>query len=145
MFDQLRPSVPPSGRQAASDCAAVLLRAAAAVVLALAAINSPCWHVCAGYCALLQDANYSPETTGMLNQQATWQMLELRPQLQQLLTSSGVKVGPINNVGQRTENKNVGVPSKTLSSSAGAAFTGGWRALLSAFAAVVLATLLLAA
>lgn len=82
----------------------------------------------------------------MLNQQATWQMLELRPQLQQLLTGSGVKVGPINNVGQRTENKNVGVPSKTLSSSAGAAaFTGGWRALLSAFAAVVLAPLLLAA
>jgi hypothetical protein len=96
-------------------------------------------------CAVLQDANYSPETTGLLNQQATWQMLELRPQLQQMLTGSGVKVGPINNVGQVTEHKNVGVPSKGLTSSAGAAYTCGWRGLLSALAAVVLAPLLLAA
>ena len=81
----------------------------------------------------------------MLNQQATWQMLELRPQLTQMLTGSGVKVGPARNVGQPTEDKNVGVPSKSLSSSAGARLTGGWRSAVAAVAAAVLAHVLLAA
>jgi hypothetical protein len=81
----------------------------------------------------------------MLNQQATWQMLELRPQLQKMLAGSGAKVGPINNVGKKTEDKNVRVPSKNLRSAAGAAVAGGWRAVLAACAAVVLAPVLLAA
>ena len=76
----------------------------------------------------------------MLNQQATWQMLELRPQLQQLLTGSGVKVGNPMNVGQQTEDKNVGVPSKMLKSSAGSLKNATmWGTLLAAVAAVLLA------
>lgn len=81
----------------------------------------------------------------MLNQQATWQMLELRPQLEKMLAGSGAKVGPINNVGTRTDGKNVGVPSKNYRSAAGAAMAGGWRAVLAACAAVLLAPVLLAA
>lgn len=60
----------------------------------------------------------------MLNQQASWQMLELKPQLQQLLQGSGVKVGNPENVGRKTEDKNVGVPSKNLKSAAGCASSG---------------------
>jgi hypothetical protein len=93
----------------------------------------------------LQDANYSPELTGMLNQQATWQMLELRPQLQKMLTGSGVKVGPINNVGQRTEGKNVGVPSKSMTSAAGEGRAGGWRSKLAVLVVALVAHVVLAA
>lgn len=38
------------------------------------------------------DANYGPELTGLLSQMATWQMLELKPQLEQLLGPTGVTV-----------------------------------------------------
>lgn len=92
----------------------------------------------------LQDANYSPELTGLLNQQATWQMLELRPQLQKMLTGSGVKVGPINNVGQPTESKNVGVPSKGMTSAAGQGSAGGWRSKLAVLAVALVAHVILA-
>jgi hypothetical protein len=81
----------------------------------------------------------------MLNQQATWQMLELRPQLQKMLAGSGAEVGSINNVGKKTEDKNVGVPSKHLKSAAGAAVAAAWRAVMAACAAAVLAPVLLAA
>lgn len=73
-------------------------------------------------------------------------MLELRPQLQKMLTGSGVKVGPVKNVGQATEDKNIGVPSKNLKSSAMTAGGAGvWRPLLAAVLAVVLAPFMLAA
>jgi hypothetical protein len=39
------------------------------------------------------DANYSPELTGLLSQQATWQMLKLQPQLQQLLQGTNATSG----------------------------------------------------
>lgn len=98
--------------------------------------------------AALQDANYSPDTTGMLNQQATWQMLELRPQLQKMLAGSGAKVGPINNVGQQTEDRKVGVraPPKDSKqkSAAGAALVGGWKSVLAAGVALLMAPALLA-
>jgi hypothetical protein len=94
---------------------------------------------------LSQNADYSPELTGMLSQQATWQMLELRPQLQQLLTGSGVKVGAASNVGQKTQDKNVGAPSKTLKSDARGAATGVWSTLLTGVAAALLAPFVLAA
>lgn len=48
------------------------------------------------------DANYGPELTGLLSQMATWQMLQLQPQLEKLLAGSGAVV---------TEAKNVGVPT----------------------------------
>jgi hypothetical protein len=93
----------------------------------------------------LQNADYSPELTGLLNQQATWQMLELQPQLKQLLGGSAVKVAPASNVGKRTEAKNIGVPSKNLRSSAGGASCGGWRSAVAAFAAAVFAHVVIGA
>jgi len=67
-------------------------------------------------------------------------MLELRPQLQQLLTGSGVKVGSAQNVGQKTEDKNMGVPSSRMTkSAASAAASRTWPAILAAAAAAVLA------
>lgn len=80
----------------------------------------------------------------MLNQQATWQMLELRPQLQKLLAGSGVKVGPVNNVGQRTEGKNVGVPSKSMTSAAGEGLAGGWKSKLAVLVVTLVAHVVLA-
>ena len=100
---------------------------------------------CPAVSCCLQNADYSPELTGLLNQQATWQMLELQPQLKQLLGGSAVKVAPASNVGKRTEEKNIGVPSKSLRSSAGGASCGGWRSAVAAFAAVVLAHVVLGA
>lgn len=65
-------------------------------------------------------------------------MLELRPQLQQLLTGSGAKVGPAQNIGQKTEDKNMGVPSSRMTSAAGAA-SRTWLVMLAAAAAAMLA------
>lgn len=48
------------------------------------------------------DANYGPVLTGLLSQMATWQMLQLKPQLQQLLAGSGAAVGEARNVGATT-------------------------------------------
>lgn len=64
------------------------------------------------------DANYGPELTGLLSQLATWQMLELKPQLQQLVEGTGATVGDGNNVGTATSNKNVGNPDKRVPTSA---------------------------
>jgi hypothetical protein len=40
-------------------------------------------------------ADYTPELTALLNQLASWQMLQLQPQLQQLLAGSKVTITPI--------------------------------------------------
>lgn len=37
-------------------------------------------------------ANYSPELTRLLSQQANWQVLQLQPQLQQLLRGTNITV-----------------------------------------------------
>jgi len=39
-------------------------------------------------------ANYSPELTRLLSQQANWQVVQLVPQLQQLLQGTGITVRP---------------------------------------------------
>jgi hypothetical protein len=39
-------------------------------------------------CCVIQNADYTPELTGMLSQQATWQMLQLKPQLDKLLAGA---------------------------------------------------------
>eukprot|EP00878_Enallax_costatus_P000930 GHUV01001060.1.p1 GENE.GHUV01001060.1~~GHUV01001060.1.p1 ORF type:complete len:719 (+),score=173.97 GHUV01001060.1:262-2418(+) len=63
------------------------------------------------------DANYGPEMTGLLSQMATWQMLELKPQLQQLVAGSGVVISEARNVGTATPDKDIG--KKPLQSSSG--------------------------
>jgi hypothetical protein len=79
----------------------------------------------------------------MLSQQATWSILALRPQLQQLLAGSGVTVGTPVNVGRATSDKNVGVPSKGLTSAAGASVS--LARMLAAAAAVAAAVMAAAA
>lgn len=34
---------------------------------------------------LLQNADYTPELTGMLSQQTTWQMMQLKPMIDKML------------------------------------------------------------
>lgn len=34
---------------------------------------------------LLQNADYTPELTGMLSQQTTWQMMQLKPMIEKML------------------------------------------------------------
>lgn len=58
------------------------------------------------------DANYGPELTGLLSQMATWQMLELKPQLQELVAGSGAVVSNATNVGTAASDKNIGNPKK---------------------------------
>jgi hypothetical protein len=48
------------------------------------------------------DANYGPELTGLLSQMATWQMVTLRPQIQQLLVGTGAAVAEAADVGLTT-------------------------------------------
>ena len=74
----------------------------------------------------------------MLNQQATWSILQLRPQQQKMLGGSGVAVGAPQNKGRQTSDKNVGVPSKNLRSSAAGLTAARWLALALAGAAVLL-------
>lgn len=38
-----------------------------------------------GLCCVVQNADYTPELTGLLSQQATWQMMQLKPQLDVML------------------------------------------------------------
>jgi hypothetical protein len=86
----------------------------------------------------VQDADYTPTLTSMLSQQATWSMLELRPQLQKLLGGSGVAVGAPQNKGRQTTDKNVGVPSKNLKSGAAGLTAASWMAVVLAGAAALL-------
>lgn len=37
------------------------------------------------YDVVVQNADYAPELTGLLSQQATWQMMQLKPQLDLML------------------------------------------------------------
>lgn len=88
------------------------------------------------------DANYSPELVGLLSQQATWQMLQLEPQLKKLVGGSKVTVSAPRNVGTATTDENKGSPTKSSSAAQGlgsSARLAPWLALAAAALAGLLA------
>jgi hypothetical protein len=84
------------------------------------------------------DANYSPELVGLLSQQASWQMLQLRPQLQQLVAGSSAAVAAPVNTGTTTRDKEQGEPTKSRSA-AGRTWPPGLAPVMVALLAVATA------